>query len=133
MDQDKLAVIGTLYSVIGEEGLRKLVDRFYDIMDTDSSAREIRAMHPTDLTESRDKLFMFLVGRFGGPPVYMEKRGSPALRMRHAPFPINGNARDQWMACMGQAMREQLHEPGMIDLLNEFFYMVADAMRNQVH
>lgn len=69
MDQDKLAVIGTLYSVIGEEGLRKLVDRFYDIMDTDSSAREIRAMHPTDLTESRDKLFMFLVGRFGGPPV----------------------------------------------------------------
>ena len=72
----------------GEEGVRALVDRFYDLMDTLPEAAGIRAMHPRDLRMSREKLYLFLVGWLGGPPLYVERFGHPRLRARHLPFPI---------------------------------------------
>ena len=72
----------------GEQAVRRLVDRFYDLMDTLPEAAGIRALHPEDLTDSREKLFMFLSGWLGGPPLYQMQYGHPRLRARHLPFPI---------------------------------------------
>ena len=90
----------------GEVGVRALVDHFYDVMDALPEVLPLRAMHPRDLTESRNKLFEFLSGWLGGPPLYMQRRGHPRLRARHMPFPIDTSARDQWMLCMQQALAQ---------------------------
>ena len=84
----------TFFEVLGgAEKVRELVERFYDIMDSDPKAAGIRAMHPADLTSSREKLFMFLTGWSGGPQLYIERYGHPFLRRRHLPFAIRTRAR----------------------------------------
>lgn len=122
----------TFYEVVGgEAGLRRLVTRFYAIMDSDPRASGIRAMHQPDLTEAREKLFLFLSGWMGGPPLYVEKYGHPMLRARHLPFPIGESERDQWIYCMVRAMHDVgLPENVMVQLGNAL-WGVADFMRNQ--
>jgi len=116
----------------GEEAIRKLVDRFYELMDTLPQAQQIRAMHPDDLSGSADKLFMFLSGWLGGPQLYTETYGHPRLRMRHMPFPVDVAARDAWMLCMKKALEEMNIEDEMLrqHLLHSLF-KTADFMRNQ--
>ena len=122
----------TPYQLLGGEGVvRWLVDRFYDIMDSDPSVKTLREMHPADLAGSRQKLFMFLSGWLGGPSLYMEAFGHPRLRMRHAPFPVDSSARDQWMYCMKKAVDERMVEEWLKQKLIEAFYNTADFMRNQ--
>ena len=97
----------TLYELIGgESGLRKLVERFYDLIDSAPEAAQIRALHPKSLKQSREKFFMFLSGWSGGPALYIEKYGHPRLRMRHVPFSIGELERDQWLWCMNKALDE---------------------------
>ncbi|MCB9779295.1 MAG: group II truncated hemoglobin [Alphaproteobacteria bacterium] len=115
----------------GDPAVRRLVDRFYELMDTLPEARVIREMHPADLTESRDKLYEFLSGWLGGPPLYWERRGHPMLRRRHFPFAIDRSAAAQWMRCMGLAMEELIDDPGLRMQLTIAFGNVADHMRNQ--
>ena len=115
----------------GEAGVRALVDRFYDLMDSLPEAADIRAMHPTDLAGSRDKLAWFLTGWLGGPPHYVERFGHPRLRMRHMPFAIGEDARDQWMLCMRQAIAELLSDSELGQWLEAALAQVADFMRNQ--
>ncbi|WP_345306192.1 group II truncated hemoglobin [Candidatus Villigracilis saccharophilus] len=99
--------LNSLYDLIGgETGLRTLVDRFYDLMDTSPEARDIRALHAKSLNQSREKLFMFLSGWSGGPSLYIEKYGHPRLRQRHMPFSIGDVERDQWLWCMNKALDE---------------------------
>ena len=81
----------------GETGVRNLVDRFYDLMDTLPEAYEIRKLHAPDLSQAREKLFMFLSGWMGGPPLYEQAYGHPRLRMRHLPFAIGERERDEWL------------------------------------
>ena len=115
----------------GEPAVRALVDRFYDLMDLEPAAAGIRRLHPPSLDGSRDKLFWFLCGWLGGPNHYIERFGHPRLRARHLPFAIGIRERDQWLACMGQAMAELGVEPGLADRLAESFFGTADWMRNQ--
>lgn len=115
----------------GEETIRRLVDRFYELMDSLPEAEQIRAMHARDLRVSREKLFMFLSGWLGGPQLYMEKYGHPRLRQRHMPFAIDEAARDQWMQCMVQAMADVGIEESLRSELEAAFYKTADFMRNQ--
>lgn len=126
----------TFYEMLGGEPeatkvIRNLVETFYDIMDTDSKAAGIRAMHPSDLTGSREKLFMFLTGWTGGPQLYIERYGHPRLRARHLPFKIDESARDQWMYCMIQAMHQLDFEEDLMIKLGTQLHGVADFMRNQ--
>jgi hemoglobin len=122
----------TFYELLGgTQQVRALVDRFYDIMDTDPRAATIRAMHPQDLAGSREKLFMFLTGWTGGPQLYIERYGHPMLRRRHLPFPIGESERDQWMYCMVKAMHELRIEEAVMIKLAEALYGVADFMRNR--
>ena len=116
----------------GEAGVRRLVDRFYDLMDTLPEAAHIRAMHPASLATSRDKLFKFLCGWLGGPQLYMEEYGHPRLRARHLPFRIDDAARDAWLLCMNQALGELgIDDPLLLDHLRQSLAKVADFMRNQ--
>ncbi|GAB3264527.1 group II truncated hemoglobin [Chitinimonas naiadis] len=115
----------------GEAGVARLVQRFYDIMDTDPVAAGVRGVHSADLTSSREKLRLFLTGWMGGPALYVEKYGHPMLRARHLPFRIDERMRDEWLYCMYKAMDEQM--PGDDPLkahLEQAFMKTADFMRN---
>lgn len=119
------------YDLIGgERGVRQLVDRFYDLMDTQPETWELRKLHPNQLQSSRDKLFMFLSGWLGGPPLYETAYGHPYLRARHLPFPIDTNMRDQWLLCMNQAIDEQITNSPLNRALKMAFARTADHMRN---
>ena len=114
----------------GEAGVRRLVHRFYEIMDTMPEAAGIRDLH-ADMARAQDRLFMFLSGWMGGPSLYTEQFGHPRLRMRHMPFPIGESERDQWMACMTQALDETVDDVALRNELRDAFYKIADFMRNQ--
>ncbi len=123
----------SLYEMIGgETGLRALVNRFYELMDSSVEADRIRSFHPKSLKDSREKLFMFLSGWSGGPQLYMERFGHPRLRMRHMPFSIGSVERDQWLWCMNRALDESGLDPHVVEYLKVRFTEIADAMRNQV-
>ena len=115
----------------GEAAVRALVDRFYDLMDLEPAFAGIRALHPSTMEGSRDKLFWFLCGWLGGPAHYVDRFGHPFLRARHLPFAIGIAERDQWMACMKQAMGEVILDPVLVTRLEESFFKTADFMRNK--
>lgn len=121
----------TAFELIGgAEKLRELVDRFYDLMELEPEFAGIRAMHPTPLDSSRDKLYWFLSGWMGGPSMYIERFGHPRLRARHLPFAIASSERDQWLRCMALAMQDVGIEESLQLRLMESFYQTADWMRN---
>ena len=120
------------YELIGgEDGVRRLVDRFYDYMDSDPEAAEIRKLHAKDLRVSREKLFLFLSGWLGGPNLYVEKHGHPMLRRRHLPFAIGITERDQWLHCMRRALADSELDQTQRDRLLQAFAATADHMRNK--
>ncbi len=122
----------TAYDMIGgEAGVRRLVDRFYDLMDTAPEAAGIRALHAGSLKVSREKLYLFLSGWMGGPPLYVERYGHPMLRARHLPFSIGEKERDEWLWCMERALVEQEMPDMLRDYLRDRFRSVAEHMRNQ--
>ena len=122
----------SLYEMLGgERGLRSLVERFYELIDTSPEAETIRAFHPKSLKRSREKLCMFLSGWSGGPQLYVERFGHPRLRMRHLPFPIGSVERDQWLWCMNKALEESQLDPRVVEYLKARFAEVADFLINQ--
>jgi hemoglobin len=122
----------TPYALLGgDAAVRALVDRFYDLMDLEPQYRELRAVHGNELTDARNKLYWFLSGWLGGPSHYIERFGHPRLRARHLPFAIGVVERNQWLACMDQAMRELDVAQWLRERLNESFFQTADWMRNQ--
>ena len=115
----------------GEAGIRRLVDRFYDLMDTAPEAAHVRALHATSLKASREKLRLFMTGWTGGPPVYVERFGPPRLRMRHFPFAIGERERDEWLWCMDRAIAEHDLPDALRAMLRERLHALADHMRNR--
>ena len=122
----------TVFELIGGESrVRELVDRFYDLMDLEPAYAELRATHGPSLDNARQRLFWFLCGWLGGPAYYVEKVGHPMLRARHLPFSIGIVERDQWVACIDQAMQDQNVPPELQAPLHEAFMNTADWMRNR--
>lgn len=121
----------TIYEMIGGDAkVRELIDRFYDLMDLEPAYAGIRAMHPTTLDGSRDKLYWFLSGWTGGPNLFVERFGHPRLRARHLPYAIATDERDQWLRCMETAMQDVGIEERIQKRLQQAFYDTADWMRN---
>ncbi len=123
----------TPYDLLGgEAAVRRIVDRFYELMDTVPEYYGIRKLHPESLAGSADKLFWFLSGWLGGPPLYAEKIGHPMLRARHLPFAIGRAERDQWLACMRQALEDCGAGPAPFrEWLLQQLFGTADWMRNK--
>jgi hemoglobin len=114
----------------GEDKVKALVERFYDLMDLEPQYAALRASHGSDLLDARQKLHWFLCGWLGGPQHYTERFGHPRLRARHMPFKIGILERDQWLACMNQAMIETGVDESLRTHLNNSFFQTADWMRN---
>jgi hemoglobin len=128
----KQAADPTPYDLLGgETKVRELVDRFYDHMDSLNEVSHIRDMHAKSLRASREKLFLFLSGWLGGPDLYIQKYGHPRLRMRHMPFAIDTQARDQWLLCMNKALDDMELDARLGEHLKRSFYATADHMRNK--
>jgi hemoglobin len=117
----------------GEAKVQELVTRFYDLMDLEPAYAELRAVHGARLDEARQKLFWFLCGWLGGPQHYAERFGHPRLKQRHMPFKVDMVGRDQWLACMDQAMFETGVPEALRAKLKPSFLQTADWMRNQPH
>ena len=115
----------------GDAGIRRLVDRFYDLVDSAPEAATIRALHAKSLKASRDKLHLYLMMWTGGPQTYAERNGHPRLRMRHFPFHISTRERDEWLWCMDRALAEHDMPDELRIQLRERFHALADHMRNQ--
>ena len=131
--EDAKEATETPYALLGgDTAVRALVDRFYDLMDLEPRYRELRALHGNELTHARDKLYWFLSGWLGGPSHYIERFGHPRLRARHLPFAIGIRERDQWVACMEQAMRELSVDESLRARLVPAFSSTADWMRNRI-
>jgi hemoglobin len=118
-----------VYARIGEDGFARLVHAFYVQVPGDSV---LGPMYPADhWAGAEERLRDFLIGRFGGPPRYIEQRGHPRLRMRHVPFAIDQAARDRWMALMDRALDEAELPAEATSLLREFFHAMATFMINR--
>ncbi len=118
-----------LYDAIGEDGFARLVAAFYAQIPSDDL---LGPMYPADdLPGAEERLRDFLVGRFGGPPRYIEQRGHPRLRIRHAPFVINAAARDRWLLLMNNAFAVAALPPEAEAILRPFFLQVANFMINR--
>ena len=128
--EDKPAAPNPFEWIGGEQKVQALVDRFYDLMDLEPKYAELRASHGTELDRARQNLFWFLCGWLGGPQYYTDRFGHPRLRMRHMPFRIGIKERDQWLACMDQAMGEVGVDATLRARLNQSFFQTADWMRN---
>ena len=122
----------TFIAVGGEDGIRRLVDTFYDHMDAAPELATLRAMHPEDLTESRDKLARFLCGWTGGPRRYHERYGPIAIPIAHRHLPIGSAERDAWMACMARALSDQPYPPELVRYLLEQLFVPAERIRQVV-
>ena len=117
-----------LYSLIGEAGFRNLVAAFYRQVPEDDI---LGPMYPKDdLAGAEERMRDFLLFRFGGPMNYLEKRGHPRLKMRHAPFPVDERARDRWVQLMDRAMVEAELPEAAVQTLKAFFHPTATFLRN---
>ena len=118
------------YKAAGEiVGIVKLVDSFYDYMDRLPDAKIIRAMHPDDLTLSRDKLSCFLSGWLGGPRLYSEKYGSISIPMIHQHLSVASAERDAWLLCMKKAADDQPYQLSFKKYLLEQLFVPAERVR----
>ncbi|KFX70097.1 globin [Pseudomonas taeanensis MS-3] len=101
----------------GIDGLRRLVDDFYRLMDQLPEAAALRRMHPQSLDAARDKMACFLSGWLGGPRLFNEKYGAISIPAFHAQWPIDQAGSDAWLNCMAQAIELQGYTPEFAEYL----------------
>ena len=118
-----------IYSIVGEEGFRRLVEAFYRQVPGDDILAVMYS--EDDLAGAEQRLRDFLVFRFGGPERYLESRGHPRLRIRHAPFAIDQAARDRWVRNMNRALDEVQFPEDAAAVLRAFFESVATFLMNR--
>jgi hemoglobin len=121
----------TPYQILGEDGVQRLVEAFYDIMDTLPDASGVRAMHAEDLAPMKEKLAEYLIGWMGGPPRYADKYGSVCMTEPHAPYHIGPEERDQWLLCMNRALERIGASEELVEMLRIPLFRIADAVRNR--
>lgn len=118
-----------LYNVIGEAGFQRLIAAFYRQVPTDDILGPMYPSH--DLKGAEKRLRDFLVGRFGGPPRYIEQRGHPRLRVRHMPYVLDQAARDRWVELMSRALDQAELPSEAAHLLRSFFESTATFLMNR--
>ena len=122
----------TAYEIVGGEAMvRRIADRFYDIMDSTPEAAGIRALHGSDLSAVRERFFEFLTAWLGGPRTYFQRPGNTCIMSAHRPFAIGAAERDAWMSCMQQALEDAGLPADYRAVLEEAFQRMAEAFRNR--
>ena len=121
--------VDNIYHVLGADGIARITAAFYHLVSTDDL---LRPLYPeADLSGAETRLRDFLTFRFGGPPHYIAQRGHPRLRLRHAPFTIDQQARDRWVALMEQALEQAALPASVHATLRAFFQDVATFLINR--
>ena len=115
-------------AVGGEEFFVKLVDGFYEGIETDEVLRPMYV--DQDLTQARHHLTLFLQQYWGGPSTYQAERGHPRLRMRHMPFVIDGDARDRWIYHMHTSLSKIEMDEALRDQLWTYLVSAAHSLVN---
>jgi len=113
-----------IYAQMGQDNIFAMCAEFYGEIESSS----IRHMFPDDLPEASKKIAAFLVGLFGGPPLYRERYGEPMMRARHMKFPINDSDRQEWLRCFKTVLEHAIEKyafpeedlPGFIRFLDGF-------------
>lgn len=119
------------YKAAGEyEGIKQLVEDFYNIMSTRQDASKIRDMHPNDLEISKDKLTLFLCGWTGGPRLFREKYGPIAIPHAHSHLTIGSAEKSAWLACMKDALAKQGYPQDFQDYMLTQLAVPAERCRN---
>ena len=118
-----------VFAVMGEANIERMLEDFY--LELDRGSPELRALFPADMVAASSRSAAFFVGLLGGPPRYHERHGNPMMRARHLPFAIGIQERNQWVACMDQAMGEVGVDPQLRERLRDSFMNTADWMRNK--
>ena len=118
-----------VFAAIGEDGFTRLISAFYNQIPADDILGPM--YEGRDMAAAEARLRGFLIYRFGGPQQYIEERGHPRLRMRHAPFVIDTAARNRWMQLMGNAFESAQLPPEAAAVLHSFLENTATAMINR--
>jgi hemoglobin len=118
-----------VYSAIGQDGFERLIAAFYRQIPNDGILGPL--YRGRDLAAAELRLRDFLIYRFGGPQRYIEERGHPRLRMRHAPFAIDQAARDRWLQLMRTALAESHLPREASEVLRNFFESTATFLINR--
>ncbi len=118
-----------VFAAIGEAGFTRLISAFYSQIPADNILGPM--YEGRDMAAAEARLRDFLIYRFGGPQRYIEERGHPRLRMRHAPFVIDTAARNRWMQLMANAFETAQLPPAAAAVLQGFFENTATAMINR--
>ncbi|WP_350334410.1 group II truncated hemoglobin [Coralliovum pocilloporae] len=122
----------TLYSRIGEDRIRALAERFYDIMETRPQARSLLELHfdGHGLAHARIEQFNFLCGFFGGPHYYKEKYGHMNVRLMHKHVDVTKEHAETWLTCMDEAIDDCITDPTLATQMQEAFRRVALSLVN---
>jgi hemoglobin len=112
----------------GQPFFDDLARRFYERVAVDVA---LRPLYPDDLEPGERHLALFLGQYWGGPTTYSDERGHPRLRMRHAPFVVDQEARDAWYGAMAASVAEAGLAPELAQQLLDYFAVAADHMINQ--
>jgi hemoglobin len=115
----------------GEAAVRRVVERFYDIMHSDPGAADIRAMHAADLAPMREALFAFMSGWLGGPALYAGRPDAKCLRSAHLPYAIGAAERDQWLMCMRRALEDAGIDPAVRAMIDRPLFAAANFVRTR--
>ncbi|MFT5788422.1 MAG: hemoglobin [Shewanella sp.] len=115
----------------GEKTIRAIAHQFYLQMQSKQETKQLLSIHRAPMGESEQKLFEFLSGWLGGPQLYQQKHGHPALRARHMPFKVDENMRDQWLVCMKTAIEIEIEDKQHQQAIYSAISTLADHMRNQ--
>jgi hemoglobin len=124
-----VAVLSFYDEIGGHETFVRLVEAFYRGVADDEV---LRPMYPEeDLGPAKERLTLFLEQYWGGPTTYSRQRGHPRLRMRHAAFHVDPEARDRWLAHMRAAVDElqlpALHEATLWDYLQRAAFAMVNT------
>ena len=118
------------YRIGGEEKVRELANRFYDVMENDTYAAELLSIHPQPLDRIRHVFFLYLSLWLGGPDIYQQEFGHPRLRARHLPFTVSPALKEQWMYCMRKAMMTTVSDVALAQKLLQALDQLAEHMIN---
>jgi hemoglobin len=123
-----MSELQTVYEAIGgEKALRQLVNIFYDNVANNAT---LRPLFPDDFTEVREQQYWFLTQFFGGPPLYLQHRGQPKLRMRHQKFRITPTHAKAWLECMHDALSRTIESEELRNFMFERLTLTAHHMVN---
>ncbi|MEW9837758.1 group II truncated hemoglobin [Mesorhizobium marinum] len=117
----------------GDDGVRALVETFYDIIEQEDHAHDLHILHMRGfgVAHSREEQFNYLSGFFGGPQRYVMKHGHARLKEIHEHVPIGPEMRDLWLGCMGEAIARLRLEPDLAALLMRHLSAAAESARNR--